>query len=105
MDLSRPESSDLSLGLHPHAHARVHARAAPLRLFNDSDDVKTEGSFGGGDGDEGDDEGGDQHFSLLGHSLCVKRSARGGTSRWRRPIRTCTSSWSARGSARCAVSS
>lgn len=73
MDLSRPESSDLSLGLHPHAHARVHARAAPLRLFNDSDDVKTEGSFGGGDGDEGDDEGGDQHFSLLGHSLCVKR--------------------------------
>ncbi|VAH66606.1 unnamed protein product [Triticum turgidum subsp. durum] len=81
MDLSRPESSDLSLGLHPHAHAhaRVHARAAtPLRLFDDSDDVKTEGSVGGGgDGEDGNDEGADQHFSLLGHSLCVKRPRRG----------------------------
>ncbi|KAI5003512.1 hypothetical protein ZWY2020_030672 [Hordeum vulgare] len=81
MDLSRPESSDLSLGLHPHAHANAHARAharaaTPLRLFDDSDDVKTEGSVGGGgggDGENGDDEGADQHFSLLGHSLCVKR--------------------------------
>ncbi|KAM0868987.1 hypothetical protein ACQ4PT_040951 [Festuca glaucescens] len=79
MDLSRPESSDLSLGLHPHvnAHARGHARAAPLRLFDDSEDAKTEGSVGGGAGDEGDDEGGDQHFSLLGHSLCVKRPRQG----------------------------
>ncbi|CAO1942465.1 unnamed protein product [Urochloa humidicola] len=82
MDLSRPASSDLSLGLHSHgpshAHARVHAVAAPLRLFNDSEDAKPERLDGGeADGEREDEEdGGDQHFSLLGHSLCVKRPRR-----------------------------
>ncbi|XP_040381140.1 serine hydroxymethyltransferase 7-like [Oryza brachyantha] len=83
MDLSRPESSDLSLGLHSLAHARGHAVAGPLRLFDDLEDAKPEGSVGGGGGggggggdEEDGEEGGDQHFSLLGHALCVKRPRR-----------------------------
>ncbi|XP_066313041.1 serine hydroxymethyltransferase 7-like isoform X2 [Miscanthus floridulus] len=84
MDLSRPASSDLSLGLHSHGHthahahaARVHAVAAPLRLFDDAEDPKPERVVAGeADAERDDDDGGDQHFSLLGHSLCVKRPRR-----------------------------
>ncbi|XP_062227402.1 serine hydroxymethyltransferase 7-like isoform X2 [Phragmites australis] len=65
MDLSRPESSDLSLGLHSHgfshAHARVHAVAAPLPLFDETSSCSSSsaalrpakrqatGEFGGAD--------------------------------------------------------
>ncbi|KAL6616469.1 hypothetical protein ACP70R_038739 [Stipagrostis hirtigluma subsp. patula] len=77
MDLSRPESSDLSLGLHSHAHAHVHARAhavaAPLRLFGNSEEAKPERDA---EEERDEEDGGDQHFSLLGHSLCVKRPRR-----------------------------
>ncbi|CAD6235699.1 unnamed protein product [Miscanthus lutarioriparius] len=84
MDLSRPASSDLSLGLHSHGHAhalaraaRVHAVAAPLRLFGDAEDAKPERVVAGeADAERDDEDGGDQHFSLLGHSLCVKRPRR-----------------------------
>ncbi|XP_062207626.1 serine hydroxymethyltransferase 7-like [Phragmites australis] len=83
MDLSRPESSDLSLGLHSHAHsyahvhARAHAVAAPLRLFDDAEDAKPERvGVREAEGERDDDDGGDQRFSLLGHSLCVKRPRR-----------------------------
>jgi glycine hydroxymethyltransferase len=73
MDLSRPESSDLSLGFHSLGHARGHAVTGPLRLFDDMEDAKPEMSVGGGGGggggggeEEDGEEGGDQHFSLLG---------------------------------------
>ncbi|NP_001130435.1 serine hydroxymethyltransferase [Zea mays] len=83
MDLSRPTSSDLSLGLHSHGHAHAHARrhavAAPLRLFDDAEEPKPERvGAGEADAERDDEDGGDQHFSLLGHSLCVKRPRRAG---------------------------
>jgi glycine hydroxymethyltransferase len=96
MDLSQPQSSDLSLGLHSHglphahAHARVHAVATPLRLFDDSEEVKSEGVGGGeSEGNKDEVDGGDQHFSLLGQALCVKRPRRalnGGGGRGRRGV-------------------